>query len=154
MNPKPQPRLVIELVPATCWCSNLRSELRPKDWDILRKAAYASTNFHCEVCACKPKKLDAHEVWQYDDKNLIQTLVRLQPLCARCHEVKHIGLAEVRGNMSRAVHWLSRVNEWTYPVAMRYVTAQFEIWSHRSKFQWTLDVNYLQGLGIELKKRA
>ena len=55
--------------------------------------------------------------------------------------------------MSRAVHWLSRVNEWTYPVAMRYVTAQFAIWDHRSKFQWTLDLSYLKDLGIELKVR-
>jgi hypothetical protein len=150
----PLPRLTIELVPATCWCSNLRSELRPKDWDTLRKAAYASTNLHCEVCACKPNKLDAHEVWHYDDKTSVQKLVRIQPLCARCHEVKHIGLAEVRGNLSRAVHWLARVNDWTYIVAMRYVQAQFALWNYRSKFQWTLDVTYLQGLGIELKKRA
>jgi hypothetical protein len=150
----PQIRLTIELVPSTCWFSNVRSAVTKADWDRLRKAVYAEAKNRCEVCGGQGKKhpVECHEVWDYDAANRIQRLVRLLALCPACHEVKHIGYAEVRGRMDNAVRHLAKVNGWTIPQAIRYVGAQFEVWAARSKFAWTLDIAWLERRGVDVAK--
>ena len=44
------PRLTIELVPSTCWFSNVRSNISKQDWDRLRKETYKKANYRCEIC--------------------------------------------------------------------------------------------------------
>ena len=34
-------------------------------------------------------RLECHEDWEYDEAAHVQRLARLQPLCTRCHQVKH-----------------------------------------------------------------
>ena len=41
MEAKTNLKLDFELVPDGCWYSNLRSILKPAQWDIVRKEAYA-----------------------------------------------------------------------------------------------------------------
>ena len=67
-------KLKFELVPDGCWYSNLRSILKPKAWDILRKDAYARAGGKCMVCGRKATRLEAHERWSYDEENKVQKL--------------------------------------------------------------------------------
>ena len=93
-------KLQIELVPGSCWWTNVRSNLTQSQWDKIRKPVYANANFLCEICGERGTKhpVECHEVWIYNDKSLIQKLDHFQSLCPLCHEVKHIGLAELLGN--------------------------------------------------------
>ncbi|MFH1285366.1 MAG: HNH endonuclease, partial [Candidatus Micrarchaeota archaeon] len=87
-------KLEIELVPCSTWWSNLRKTIPKKKWDTLRKKVYAQYHNKCGICGAK-RKLNCHELWSYDDKKHIQTLVNFIALCDMCHHVKHLGLASI-----------------------------------------------------------
>ena len=42
----------------------------------------------CWICGAENTRLEAHEFWEYDDKN---KLVAIHHLCSMCHKIKHIG---------------------------------------------------------------
>lgn len=84
-------KLNFELVPESCWYSNLRTALPPEVWDTIRKKAYARANGRCMICSEPTRRLEAHEQWEYDDKNKIQSLSNIIAVCKSCHEVIHIG---------------------------------------------------------------
>ena len=46
----PTPRLTIELVPSTCFCKNVRSQVDPARGDRIRMAVYAAAGSKCEIC--------------------------------------------------------------------------------------------------------
>ena len=144
----PEPKLTVELVPATCWYSNVRSQVPPKEWDRLRKLVYIKANYCCEVCGGKGAKwpVEAHELWHYDDTTHLQQLVKLVALCPNCHAVKHFGRTALCGQQDRALKHLAHVNSWTIPEAKQYVAEQFKVWEERSTHDWDLDLTYLQGL--------
>ena len=66
-------RLNFQLVPDGCWYTNLRSALPKEVWDKLRRAAYARAGGRCMICGAGGR-LEAHEVWSYDDEKHIQKL--------------------------------------------------------------------------------
>ena len=47
------PKLHTELVPRTCFFTNVRSQVSKEDWDILRKKTYKLANNQCEICNMK-----------------------------------------------------------------------------------------------------
>lgn len=147
--------LTIELVPQTCWFSNVRSEVSADDWDRLRKAIYEEAGDRCQVCGGRGPKwpVECHELWHYDDKRRLQTLRGLTALCPACHEVKHIGLANVRGRGQIAARHLAKVNGWTQQEADRYIAEQFSVWQERSRFQWKLDLSWLEQFGITIQTK-
>jgi len=149
-----QARLTIELVPQTCWFSNVRSEVSPANWNRLRKATAAAAGDKCEVCGGRGPKwpVECHEIWEYDDAAHRQTLRGLLALCPACHEVKHIGFANVRGRGNIAAKHLAAVNGWTLPAADKYIAEQFAVWERRSGYQWTLDLSWLERCGIAVPK--
>lgn len=71
-------KLTIELIPSTTWKINLRSILKPKAWDLLRKECYEKANYHCEICGeqgyfGKGKiKVECHEIWSFNENNHVQ----------------------------------------------------------------------------------
>jgi hypothetical protein len=142
--------LTIELVPKTCWYSNVRSHVSREEWDRLRHAVYRAAGNACEICGGRGSRwpLECHEVWRYDDELHVQKLERLIGLCPQCHEVKHIGLAGVRGRQGKALAHLARVNGWSQEDARLYLEACFEQWSRRSQHEWTLDISYLDRFKI------
>ena len=145
-----KPRLTIELVPQTCWFSNVRSEVSAADWDRLRKTTAEAAGNKCEVCGGRGPKwpVECHEIWDYDDAAHRQTLLGLTALCPACHEVKHIGFANVRGRGHAAAKYLAAVNGWTQAQADRYIAEQFAVWEKRSRFEWALELSWLQQCGI------
>lgn len=153
---KEKTMLTIELVPRSCWFSNVRSEVAPADWDKLRWAAYANAGHMCEVCGGVGARgrLECHEIWDYDDATHVQTLAGLVALCPACHEVKHIGLAQVRGRGMQAEAHLARVNRWTARETSQYVKQQFQVWEQRSRHPWRLDLTWLEGQGMTAATRA
>jgi hypothetical protein len=69
-------------------------------------------------------------------------------LCPACHEVKHLGLAGLKGRGEVASAHLAKVNGWTADLAARYVDEAFAIWRTRSSKAWSLDVSALASSGV------
>jgi hypothetical protein len=151
----PRTRLTVELVPSTCWFSNLRSELSKDEWDRLRRATYERAGQRCEVCGQKGSAhpVECHEVWEYDDKQHVQRLAGLVALCPACHESKHMGYASTTGRSAQARTHLARVNGWSMDSVELYLEAEFEQWSIRSQHEWTLDLSWLEQFGIEISPK-
>ncbi len=146
-------KLTIELVPQTAWFSNVRSMVSKEDWDILRRETYKKAHYKCEICGGVGDRhpVECHEIWQYDDSNHIQKLAGLIALCPSCHEVKHIGLASVHGRQYIAKEHLAKVNGWSEEQVDQYVDEQFEKWQQRSRYQWEIDLKWLEEKKIKYR---
>jgi len=140
------PRLTLDIVPASTWYDNLRSRLRPSEWDRLRKATYAAAGHRCEVCGGRGSRhpVEAHERWDYDEENLVQRLIGLIALCPSCHAVKHFGRSQAIGQGGKALAHLKRVNRWKEDQAWDHINRSFEDWQRRSSVEWTLDLSWLE----------
>jgi hypothetical protein len=88
--------------------------------------------------------VECHEGWRYDDRTRVRMLVRMIALCPACHEVKHLGLANVQGKGAQARAHLAQVNGWTLEQADAYITEAFQVWAQRSGGPWTLDLEGLR----------
>jgi hypothetical protein len=151
MGAEVEPRLTIELVPQSCWFSNVRDQVSPSDWDRIRKQVYEAANRRCEVCGGRGPRhpVECHEVWEYDEAAGVQRLTRMTALCPACHEVKHIGLAGIRGRADIARAHLAEVNGWSAETAEQYVEEAFATWQARSTRAWSLDISGLVAYGID-----
>jgi hypothetical protein len=145
------PRLTIELVPQTCWFSNVRDRVSREDWDRIRKQVYERAGHRCEVCGGRGSRhpVECHEVWEYDETTGVQRLARMTALCPACHEVKHVGLAGIKGRGEIAAAHLAEVNGWTPQVTAVYIDQAFDVWIERSDRTWSLDVSALAAYGID-----
>ena len=142
----PPARLTIELVPKTSWYNNVRALVDELGWDRIRRQVYRQADYRCEVCGGRGPEhpVECHEVWHYDDRTRVQMLVRMIALCPACHQVKHIGFANVRGKGAQARAHLARVNGWTLEQADAYISEAFRVWAQRSQGPWTLDLEGLR----------
>ena len=138
-------KLTIELVPSTCWCSNLRDHLSADEWNVVKKHTAKLAGNCCEICSGVGPKwpVECHEVWSYDDKNKIQTLIRTIALCPDCHQVKHFGLASINGQAEKALNHFMKVNEMSYERSIKYIQKSFDTYEKRSKKEWTLNIDWL-----------
>ena len=138
-------KLTIELVPESCWYSNVRSEITRSAWDVIRAEIYKAADYKCEICGGVGSRhpVECHEIWHYDDKKHVQTLKGFTALCPKCHEVKHIGLAQVRDRYDVALLHFCEVNKVSKTEAERYVHNVFQTWSKRSQHKYTLDISIL-----------
>ncbi|MFC9872965.1 hypothetical protein [Nocardia salmonicida] len=149
-RPSP-PRLAVELVPKTRWGVDLRSELSAREWKRLRGIVCEAAGNRCEICDGVGRRApDCNEVWEYDDQQQIQRLVRLEALCAACHAVKHIGREYAGGRGEQARSHLAEVNGWTPTQTDLYLEQQFEQWRVRSEKEWTFDLSALSQYGPPL----
>jgi hypothetical protein len=148
-----QPRLTIELVPKAVWFSNVRSMISRQDWDFLRRNSYKKAGYLCEICGGigNHHPVECHEIWQYDDNKHIQKLLGLISLCPLCHEVKHIGLASIRGRIDTVKRHLAKINAWTEQEVNEYVSKQFDVWMDRSLYEWKVDLMWLDEQSIKYK---
>jgi len=147
--------LFVDLVPRSCWFTNVRSCVARKDWDRLRLMIYERAGNRCEVCGTAPgasgkPRLEAHERWNFDEATRTQTLKRLICLCSNCHMVTHFGLAQVRGLEARALAHLLKVTGMTETQGWRHVQSAFLTWQQRSAHLWELDLSILTTAGITL----
>lgn len=154
------PKLTIELVPSTCWYSNVRDNVTRSTWDKIRKLTYRNANYTCEICGGKGDRwpVECHEIWEYNDEEHIQTLKGLISLCPDCHKVKHFGLTSTRSEqeMYHAMNHLKKVNNFSKMETINYINESINIFHDRSKFEWKLDLSYLNqkfGLMVESNRK-
>lgn len=147
--------LTVELVPSTCWFSNVRDHVSKSIWDKLRKATYRQSNYKCEICGDRGSKhpVECHEVWHYADDKYIQTLKGLIALCPNCHRVKHIGLAKLQGYGEQAETHLSKVNGWSQSQTDTYLEKVWDIWQERSCHVWNLDFSWLESHNLKIQPK-
>lgn len=147
-------KLNIELVPSSCWLSNVRAVVSVSQWDTIRHQVYSAAYNMCQICGeVGPKHpVECHEIWEYDDKKLIQKLVGMIALCPSCHMVKHIGLAQLRGVGEKAIKHFMKINNLKKKDAQKYIAEAFKIWSKRSNENWILDISHLSEYGIDINK--
>ena len=137
--------LKIELVPDGCWYSNLRTLLSKEQWDYLKADAKRRSGGKCSVCGKKTAVLDAHERWEYDEKNCIQRLKDIVSVCKECHSVIHIGRTYLKGDAEKAENHYMKVNGATYAefrAALK--TANEEHIRRNGISEWKLDISYLK----------
>ena len=138
-------KLEIELVPDSCWYSNLRSILSPAQWDILRKRAYARAGGKCMICGAPAKRLEAHERWSYDEANCVQKLTDIVAVCRACHEVIHLGRTTLMGREREACEHFMKVNGCTYAEYRKAVAEANETHRRRNAVkEWSLDLTALK----------
>ncbi|WP_209314277.1 DUF5710 domain-containing protein [Streptomyces bohaiensis] len=145
--------LFVDLVPSSCWFTNVRSCVAERDWERLRRMVHGRAGQRCEACGAGPDRaarrwLEAHERWSYDEARRVQTLRRLVCLCTDCHTVTHFGLAQVKGRAAEARAHLMRVTGMSEAGADRHIAAAFATWRERSRLTWTLDLAMLTDAGI------
>lgn len=145
-----QPKLTIELIPASVFGSNVRSNVPKKEWDRLRKLSYEKANNICEICGDNGKNqgyrhpVECHEIWEYDFPTQTQKLTGLISLCPRCHQIKHIGRTFAVGKQAEAFSHIEKVNKWNHKQVIDYIVECFIEHKKKSKINWKLDLNILK----------
>lgn len=142
-------KLFVDLVPSTCWFTNVRTCVHFSDWDRLRRFVYTRANKQCECCHAK-STLDAHERWLFDKSTKIQKLMRIIALCKACHEVTHMGLAQIKGRGEPATKHLMDVLGINKHEAKKHIEQAFSIWNERNQLEWELDLTIITDSGIKL----
>lgn len=148
--------LTIELVPKSCWFSNLRDHLTESQWKEVKLSTFKAAENRCEICNGVGEKwpVECHEVWEYDDINKVQRLVKTIALCPACHQVKHMGLAMVTGRFDQAKSHFSAINKVPMRKTELYIEKVFNLFNDRSKYQWRLDISWIsQNFGFIIKEK-
>jgi len=139
-------KLEMDLIPRTCFFSNVRSKVSALEWNKIKRKTSARAKSKCEICnGIGPKwPVECHEIWEYDEISLTQILKGMIALCPSCHQVKHYGFAQIQGKEKQALKHLMKINNWDENYARNYVVSQFQIWDRRSQVEWKLDLSYLE----------
>lgn len=149
--------LFVDLVPSSCWFTNVRSCVDQRDWERLRRMISGRADNRCEACGRPEDRsirrwLEAHERWTYDDTTGVQTLRRLICLCSNCHGATHYGLAQIKGTTGEAFAHLCAATGMTHHQAAAHIDQAFDTWRRRSLRDWTLDLTMLTGAGLTLQR--
>jgi hypothetical protein len=152
--------LVGHAIPATSWGANLHRLLTAEYWQALRDETFYACNNRCEICGARGA-LECHELWEYHEPvadtagNIgVQELKRLMSLCSACHEAHHLGFANLRGQLDRALGRIAHINRWNKEQLDQYYAYITDTWNRRSSYHWMLDLGFLPGAPtIALKKR-
>lgn len=147
--------LFVDMVPSSCWFTNVRTCVSPQDWERLRRMITQRAGHVCEICGAgedreQQRWLEAHERWAYDDATGVQTLRRLICLCSSCHLSTHMGYANVTGHDGRALAHLRHVSGMTQSEAREHVDTAGELWEQRSRRTWALDLSMLTDADVTL----
>lgn len=138
---------IVDLIPSTSWFSSLANMLSKPYWDALREQSISSLQ-GCYNCGSRVK-LEAHEIWDYDDINKIQKLLEIRCLCKLCHETMHLGRANVMGNFNQAFKRLCLINRIREDEEKTYLDMIFSNYERRSRYKWSLDLSlFLQNDNI------
>ena len=150
MTQKQSLKLEIDLVPKTCWYSNLRKNMPRSRWNKLRREVYEKADHVCEICGAR-RRLNCHEIWEYDDERQVQKLVGFQAVCDLCHHVRYFGRAElVAGggylNVDAVIEHFKKVNGVGEKEFESHVQEAFRVWKERSHHEWKTDLGQFEFL--------
>lgn len=97
------------------------------------------------ICGAKTSRLEAHEVWSYDEKNAVQKLEKVIAVCHACHEVIHIGRTQLMGREREASEHFMKVNGCTYAEYRKALGEANEAHRRRNAVpEWKLDLTNLK----------
>lgn len=149
--------LYVDMIPRSCWFTNVRSCVDAVDWDRIRRMVYTRAKNKCELCAHRPDRkageyLEAHERWDYLESTGTQVLRRLIALCSPCHTATHFGLAQKRGLEAQARFQLESVNGWSAQDVALHIEGTVEVWYARDQRAWHLDITMLTGAGVSVSR--
>lgn len=151
------PGLFVDMIPRSCWFTNVRTCVSERDWERLRRMILGRADHHCEACGNVEDRdarrwLEAHERWSYDDHTDTQTLRRLICLCSPCHLVTHLGYANVTGRADEALTHLREVTGMSDHEVNRHVEDAGRLWTERSARHWRLNLRMLTDAGVTLRR--
>jgi len=149
------PGLFVDMVPSTCWFTNVRSCVSGRDWERIRRMVTVRAGRRCETCGAgedrdRRRWLEVHERWSYDDANRVQRLGRLICLCTDCHTATHYGLAGIRGRGAAARSHLQRVTGLSASDVGILIEVATETYYRRSSHTWELDLSMLTDSGVSV----
>lgn len=143
-------KLTVEFVPKPLWGSNPRNAMGDAAWDRVRKKVYSDAGYHCEICDASDVILQAHEVWDYDDVDFVQRLVRLLALCKPCHGVKHFARSRIHcteDELDALIRHFMAVNVCDAKALQDHYRSEMGKWKERSAHkEWTVDWGEHSGL--------
>ncbi|MBP4081637.1 hypothetical protein [Aeromonas sp. MrichA-1] len=153
-----------ELIPQTSWGSSLANMLTRDSWNKLRHPIIKENSNACQVCGARKNSLDIHEIWSYeflygaDGKKIdwgIQHLEGLICVCKECHEIFHLGLANLNNRLDKVLERLRCINRWSPATTKNYCDEVFNRWDKASEVSWILDLSSIShpdgGLTISKK---
>ena len=119
------PGLFVDLVPSSCWFSNVRlAAIRDGNAGMIQKK--------------KKKKKKA--------------LRRLICLCTDCHTTTHFGLASINGKSTEAFKHLGTITGLPADQVSQHIDAAFALWRRHSAIAWELDLSILVRAGVAVAK--
>ena len=137
-------KLTFELIPEECWRANLRTFLTPSEWDIVRKDAYKRAGHRCSKCGEKGR-LEAHEIWHYDDEKALQTLLGVTALCPACHKVVHASRSFLMGEGQAVEEQFKKVNRCSQSDFHAELKRTNEEYLRRNQIEgWVTDFSWLK----------
>lgn len=131
---------IVDLIPSSSWFASLANLLTPRSW---KETRLPHVDFHkgCQDCGYGDR-LEAHELWSYDEDNQIQTLEDITVLCRLCHDTRHLGRAFIRGKFEETFNRLCKINRIYRHEREAYIDLVNETWERRSKLSWQLDIRF------------
>jgi hypothetical protein len=157
---RPAVILAPELVPRPLWGSSVRTQVGAKEWNRISRDVRSWTGFRCSLCG-SGDRTHADERWRYSTGGArpVFELVSIWPLCALCHEAKHLGRADAHGHLKRAKERLKWLNGWSSSELESVVIRSARRYDDLSKFEgwvmsWSWDHVYAFEKGIEIGEYA
>ncbi|MGI8314258.1 hypothetical protein [Halobacillus mangrovi] len=85
-------KLTVEIrKPSYAQNKTVRNSIPGTLWNCIRNHVHKNGDFTCQICGYRgEEKLQAHEVWGYDEEKFLLILKDVQSLCKSCHDLKHI----------------------------------------------------------------
>lgn len=147
--------LFVDLVPSSCWFTNIRSCVSQADWERIRRMIIKRAGERCEVCGVGEDRederwLEAHERWDYNEATQVQTLKRIICLCTDCHRTTHYGFAMINGDSHWVFDYLMEIRKIDATAANQHIKEAFELWEKRSEKVWALDLSILTDCDVEV----
>ncbi|MCB0321651.1 MAG: hypothetical protein KDD60_12055, partial [Bdellovibrionales bacterium] len=145
--------LFVDLIPKSCWFTNVRYCIDRADWDTLRRRVYKRVKNICECCGKRVRKgesLEAHERWSYKDG--IQKLERVVALCTICHQVTHYGHSKgLVGEEVLRTH-LKHVRGFGDVECEEHIQEAYRLVAERNLTDWELDLSMVTDNGFKLAR--
>ena len=143
---KPLPVLQLTLIPASCWYRHVPYLVTDETWQRLQQWSWQQAGYRCEVCQQPLQaKVPCHELWKFDDRNLVQYLFGIQALCPDCYQVHQIAHLSIEQTQAALEH-MAIVNQWSRTKAYDHFRLSIMALEDRSRYRWTLDVSWLDKL--------
>jgi hypothetical protein len=142
----------VQLIPAPLWAMNMRELLTRNEWRKLRLALIERFGLVCATCGKAeelPRKLSAHEQWQYNERTMPATarIVGVSLVCWHCHACEHWGCTNslvaqgVLGQQAidSTIEHFCRVNAATPEDFRRHQIEAYAVWMQQNARTWLID---------------